>query len=104
VAALQARGPAEALRERGEDRIGMSDALKKRRELRREFLRRLYARVDGSVSEFVSAHDIGGELGIDEAESRRICEYLEEKRFVMVDDHRAGIIRLTALGVDEVEA
>jgi hypothetical protein len=81
----------------------MSDAMKHRRELRREFLRRLYHRVDGSVSEFVNAHEIGLDLGIDDAESRRIFEYLEEKRFVMVDDHRAGIIRLTAEGVDEVE-
>jgi hypothetical protein len=81
----------------------MTDAMKHRRELRREFLLRLYQRVDGSVSEFVGAHEIGLDLGIDDAESRRIFEYLEEKRFVMVDDHRTGILRLTAEGVDEVE-
>lgn len=82
----------------------MNDAMRQRRRLRRAFLQQLYDRVDGSVSEFVTAQDIGAALDVDEAESRRIFEYLEEKGFVMVDDHRAGIIRLTAAGVDEVEA
>lgn len=82
----------------------MSEHLRQRREHRREFLRRLYHAVDGSVTEFVSAHDIGAQLGLDQTGSRRIFEYLEEKGFVMVDDHRAGIVRLTAAGVDEVES
>ena len=37
-------------------------------------------------------------------DSTQIFEYLEEKGLVMVDDHRSGIIRITAAGVDEVEA
>lgn len=81
----------------------MSEAIRKRREARREFLRRLYIRVNGSVSEFVGGYEIGEELALDAAESRRIIEYLEEKQLVMVDDHRTGIIRLTATGVDVVE-
>ena len=82
----------------------MTDFMQQRRERRRELLSRLYTRVDGSVTEFVSAWDLGAELGMDEAESRKIIEYLEEKGFVMVDDHRAGIVRMTAAGVDEVES
>lgn len=78
--------------------------MRRRRDLRREFLRRLYELVDGSVSEFVNASAIGAPLGVDEAETRRIFEYLEEKAFVKVDDHRGGIIRITAAGVDEVES
>jgi predicted ArsR family transcriptional regulator len=81
----------------------MSEAMQRRREHRREFLRRLYELVDGSISQFVSASAIGEQLGIDDAETRRIFEYLEEKQLVMVDDHRNGIIRITASGVDEVE-
>ncbi|HSJ06039.1 MAG TPA: hypothetical protein VK936_05005 [Longimicrobiales bacterium] len=81
----------------------MNDDMQRRRHLRRELLRQLYRRVDGSVSEFVNAFDIGRDLGIDESETRRIFEYLEEKGFVMVDDHRGGIIRLRAAGIDEVE-
>jgi len=78
--------------------------MQQRRDRRRDLLARLYLRVDGSVTEFVSAWDLGAELGMDEAESRKIIEYLEEKGFVMVDDHRAGIVRMTAAGVDEVES
>jgi predicted ArsR family transcriptional regulator len=81
----------------------MEQDIQRRRQLRREFLRQLYRRVDGSVSEFVNAFDIGRDLGIDQAEARRIFEYLEEKGLVMVDDHRGGIIRLRAAGIDEVE-
>jgi hypothetical protein len=82
----------------------MNEAIQRRREHRREFLRRLYELVDGSVSEFVAASAIGEHLGIDDVETRRIFEYLEEKQLVMVDDHKTGIIRITAAGVDEVEA
>jgi Mn-dependent DtxR family transcriptional regulator len=82
----------------------MSEAMRRRRDQRREFLRRLYELVDGSVSQFVPASTVAEHLGIDDAETRRIFEYLEEKQLVMVDDHRSGIIRITASGVDEVEA
>jgi Mn-dependent DtxR family transcriptional regulator len=82
----------------------MSEAMRRRRDQRREFLRRLYELVDGSVSQFVPASAVAEHLGIDDAETRRIFEYLEEKQLVMVDDHRSGIIRITASGVDEVEA
>jgi hypothetical protein len=82
----------------------MSDAIRRRRELRREFLLRLYEQVDGSVSEFVDGYELGAALGVVEAEARRIFEYLEEKGWVLVDDHRVGIVRLTAAGIDEVEA
>jgi len=81
----------------------MSEAMRRRRELRRQFLIRLYETTDASVSEFVSAWDLGAELGVAEDEARRIVEYLAEKGWVMVDDHRTGTIRLTASGVDEVE-
>lgn len=82
----------------------MNEAMQRRREHRREFLRRLYELVDGSVSQFVPASAVAEQLGIDDAETRRIYEYLEEKQLVMVDDHRNGILRITAAGVDEVEA
>jgi hypothetical protein len=84
--------------------VVMNNPMNERRAWRRELLRRLYAAVDGSVSEFVSAFDIGAALDLDEAETRRIFEYLEEKGWVMVDDHRAGIVRITANGIDEVES
>lgn len=82
----------------------MSESIQQRRERRREFLKQLYLRVDGSVSEFVNAYELGAGLGIEGDEARKIFEYLEEKQLVMVDDHRAGTVRLTAAGVDEVES
>jgi hypothetical protein len=82
----------------------MSEDIRRRRELRREFIRRLYERVDGSVSEFVSAWELGSDMRMEDAETLKICEYFEEKGLVMVDDHRAGIVRITAAGVDAVEA
>jgi hypothetical protein len=77
--------------------------VRERRERRADFLRRLYLLVDGSVSEFVCAFDIATEQGFDAAEARRVFEYFEEKGFVKVDDHREGIVRITAAGIDEVE-
>jgi predicted ArsR family transcriptional regulator len=82
----------------------MDERIRERRERRAEFLRRLYVRVDGSVSEFIAADEIAQELGLDGAEARRVFEYFEEKGFVKVDDHREGILRITAAGIDEVES
>lgn len=78
--------------------------MRRRREQRRQLLVRLYEATDGSVSEFVGAWELAAELGVGGDEARRIVEYLAEKGWVLVDDHRAGIVRLTASGVDEVEA
>jgi len=64
---------------------------------------RLYEEVDGSVSTFVNAFEIGTHLGIAADEVTRMIEYLEEKRLIAIDDHRLGIVRITARGVDYVE-
>jgi len=66
-------------------------------------MKRLYEEVDGSVSTFVNAFEIGEPLGIEAAEITKAIEYLEEKRLVAIDDHRLGIIRITARGIDYVE-
>ncbi len=74
-----------------------------RRRRRHVFLEALYARTDGHVAEFASAPDVAAELGIEAAELERIVAYLEERQWIAVDDHRAGIVRITAEGVDRVE-
>lgn len=81
----------------------MTERIRERRAQRAHFLERLYHAVDGSVSEFVCAFDIGAALELEQAECRRVFEYHEEKGFVKVDDHREGIVRITAAGIDEVE-
>jgi hypothetical protein len=76
----------------------------RRRQQRTDFMRRLYDVVDASVGEFVSAFDIGTEIGIPEAEIGKLLGYFEEKSFIKIDDHKLGIIRITAEGIDYVEA
>jgi predicted transcriptional regulator len=80
------------------------DAIRVRQERRQAFMQRLYQMVDGNVSEFVQGFDVAAELGTDAEEARRILAYLEEKGLIKVDDHRNGVIRITAAGVDAVES
>lgn len=75
-----------------------------RRARRSEFLQALYEQVDGDVNEFVPGYEIAARVGADAEEARRIVAYFEEKQLIKVDDHKAGIIRITAAGIDEVEA
>ncbi|HET9986255.1 MAG TPA: hypothetical protein VFQ38_21835 [Longimicrobiales bacterium] len=82
----------------------MQEIIARRRRHRTDFMLRLYARTDASVAEFVSAFDIGEELGIEPAEVAKLVGYLEEKGWVMVDDHRSGLLRITAAGIDHVES
>ena len=79
------------------------DQLKARRERRQHFLQTLYEQVDADVNEFVDGYDIAARVGADLAEAKRIIAYFEEKGMVLVDDHKAGIIRITAEGIDSVE-
>lgn len=80
------------------------DPIEQRRRQRAAFLDRLYDMVDADVSAFVSAWEVAAAVGMTDAEARRVIEYFAEKRFLHVDDHRAGTVRITAAGVDHVEA
>jgi hypothetical protein len=79
------------------------DRIRARRARRQQFLRMLYEEIDGSVNDFVDGLELGARVAADEDEARRLIAYLEEKGLIKVDDHKAGIIRLTADGVDAVE-
>ena len=79
------------------------DEFRARRQRRADFLRALYQEVNGSVSEFVDGLELGARIGVDSEETRRMIAYFEEKGAVMVDDHKSGVIRITAAGVDLVE-
>lgn len=81
----------------------MREKIENRRRQRAEFLMRLYDVVDANVSTFVSAWEISKSMGMDEDEARRVLEYYDERGFIFVDDHRAGTVRITAAGVDQVE-
>lgn len=66
-------------------------------------MRELYARTEADVGAFVSGGDIGVELRLDPAETRRFLEYFHEKGWVWVDDFKEGTLRITAAGIDQVE-
>lgn len=74
-----------------------------RRRLRAAVLEALYRETDGDVATFVSLPEVTRSLGVDESELRRIMAYLEERQWIVVDDHKTGTVRLTADGVDRVE-
>jgi hypothetical protein len=82
----------------------LNSDIKRRRQHRLDFMSRLYETVDASVSTFVSAFEIGDALAIEPAETQRMIEYLKEKGYIHIDDHKLGIIRITAAGIDHVEA
>jgi hypothetical protein len=76
----------------------------RRRQQRTDFIRRLYDVVDASVTEFVSAFEIGAEIGIPDKEIETLLGYFEEKALIKIDDHKLGMIRITSAGVDYVES
>ena len=80
-----------------------NEGMRQRRLARSVLLRSIYDTAEGSVTEFVSAYELAAAQGVDPAEAPRILSYLEEKGYLLVDDHRAGIVRITAGGVDAVE-
>ena len=59
--------------------------------------------VDASVSTFVSAFEVAERIGVSADEAVRISEYLKEKQLLHIDDHKLGIVRITAAGIDHVE-
>lgn len=80
-----------------------NEAMKLRRERRAQLLRGIYDAAGGSVTEFVSAHDLATAQQLPDDETRKAISYLEEKGYLLVDDHRAGVVRITAEGIDAVE-
>jgi hypothetical protein len=81
----------------------VKEEIARRQKQRVDFMTRLYWAADGSVSEFVSAYEIGADISVPETDIRRLVEYLEERAFIKVDDHKLGVIRITANGIDYVE-
>jgi DNA-binding IclR family transcriptional regulator len=75
-----------------------------RRRWRRELVAALYDEAGASVTEFVPAYEVAARLDVPADEARKLVAYLEEKGWVYVDDHRLGIVRMTAAGIDAVES
>jgi Mn-dependent DtxR family transcriptional regulator len=77
--------------------------MRARRQRRSTLLHRIYEVADASVTEFVSAYELAAEQDVAQEEARKAIAYLEEKGYLLVDDHRAGVVRITAEGIDAVE-
>jgi hypothetical protein len=80
------------------------DLRSRRRTWRRALLDAVYDAADASVTEFVEVFDLATALGIPQHEARKLLGYFEERRWLHVDDHRSGLARLTAEGVDAAES
>lgn len=70
-------------------------------ELRRRYLRRLYERSGGNISEGVNEDELLSDLGIGEDEGNKLFSYLSDKG--LVQGFTFGHIAITSRGVDEVE-
>jgi hypothetical protein len=83
---------------------GGSELRSTRRRWRRELVAALYDETGASVTEFVPAYEVAARLEVPVEEARKLVAYLEEKGWIYVDDHKLGVVRMTAAGIDAVEA
>lgn len=68
------------------------------------FLLRLYEASAADVGAFQDGSDLADELGIPAAEAGRIIRYFEDRGFVRQAGGGGLVVRITADGIDHVEA
>ncbi|HSU15949.1 hypothetical protein [Longimicrobium sp.] len=81
----------------------MSDEMRRRRELRRRFLERLYEQSEGGESEYLDGYELAAELGITRQDAERVVRYHEDHGFVRKSGSHGLTVRITAQGIDHVE-
>lgn len=82
----------------------MTDHIRQRRENRRRFLEHLYRCSEEQSTEYQDAYEVGDELGIGRQDAERIVRYLEDHGFVTKTGRTGLVLRITAHGIDHVEA
>jgi CTP-dependent riboflavin kinase len=82
----------------------MSDEIRRRRENRRRFLEHLYRCSEEQSTEYQDAYEIADELEISRQDAERIVRYLEDHGFVTKTGRTGLVLRITAHGIDHVEA
>jgi CTP-dependent riboflavin kinase len=82
----------------------MSDAIRARRESRRRFLDYLYRCSEEESTEYRDGYEVADELGISRQDAERIVRYLEDHGFVLKTGRTGLVLRITAAGIDHVEA
>ena len=81
-----------------------SDDVRRRRELRRRFLDVLYERSEVGESEYQDGYELGAELGMSRQDAERVVRYHEDHGFVRKSGSHGLTVRITAQGIDHVEA
>jgi CTP-dependent riboflavin kinase len=81
----------------------VSDDVRRRRELRRRFLERLYAQSEAGESEYLDGYELAAELGLARQDAERIVRYHEDHGFVRKSGSHGLTVRITAQGIDHVE-
>ena len=82
----------------------MSDEIRARRENRRRFLEHLYRCSEEQSTEYQDAYEVAEELEISRQDAERIVRYLEDHGFVTKTGRTGLVLRITAHGIDHVEA
>ena len=81
----------------------MSDEIRRRRELRRRFLERLYEASEEGASEYLDGYELAEELSLSRQEAERVVRYLEDHGWVRKAGSHGMTLRITAAGIDHVE-
>lgn len=82
----------------------MSDEIRRRRENRRRYLEHLYRCSEEQSTEYQDGYEVADELGIGRQDADRIVRYLEDHGFVTKTGRTGLVLRITAQGIDHVEA
>ena len=80
------------------------DEISRRREVRRRFLRTLYDHSEAGESEYQDGYELAAELGISRQDAERVVRYHEDHGFVRKSGSHGLTVRITAQGIDHVEA
>jgi hypothetical protein len=81
----------------------MSDEVRRRRELRRRFLERLYEQSEQGESEYQDGYELAAELGMTRQDAERVVRYHEDLGFVKKSGSHGLTVRISAQGIDHVE-
>jgi DNA-binding MarR family transcriptional regulator len=79
------------------------EAIAARRASRHRFLRELYRASEEELTEYLDGYDIAEALGLERADAERIVRYLEDHGH-LAKSGTGMVVRITARGIDHVEA
>lgn len=81
-----------------------AEAVRRRRENRRRFLEQLYRSSEEEGSVYEDGYTVAEELGLSRADAERIARYFEDRGYVKNTGGTGLTLRITAQGIDYLEA